>query len=172
MDYRPQSHTPAISRIRKNALKINAVCARRILLHNYPSWHPSPRSITDRHSSVVIERDSRLDSWPHRDAHHQPHLGRKRYDHNTGSTQPVRVLAKTPSPPASDQHRHRYRSTRFLFVMLRTQVRSLWRPSARMIYSHDMLIVPRHSECASRHGGPIAAGILRVAACRRSAFVN
>jgi DNA repair protein RadC len=62
MDYRPQSHTPAISRIRKNALKINAVCARRILLHNHPSGDTTPskadidmtRAVTKALSAVGI----------------------------------------------------------------------------------------------------------------------
>jgi DNA repair protein RadC len=73
MDYRPQSHTPAISRIRKNALKINAVCARRILLHNHPSGDPTPsaadvdmtRQVVDAvrtlkiavHDHLVVGRD-------------------------------------------------------------------------------------------------------------------
>ena len=41
--------TPVYPReVIKRALELSATAV--ILVHNYPSWHPSPRSITDYHS--------------------------------------------------------------------------------------------------------------------------
>jgi DNA repair protein RadC len=54
-------HTPVYPReVVKRALDLGA--SALILVHNYPSWHPSPRSITDANSEVVIGRDSRPSS--------------------------------------------------------------------------------------------------------------
>jgi len=41
-DYRPQTHTPAISCLSQNAFGFNAISSERMLVHNHPSGDPTP----------------------------------------------------------------------------------------------------------------------------------